>query len=124
MLQRRLFRNVNSREMKDLVTLVPILNRCSFFMIPDTRIWFLKGSEEFSCKSFMYHIGNPCLLAILLDTFIWKAKIPFKVKAFVWTVVLQRMNANDLLQRCRPNKVLSPNVCALSFLVIMCVRFV
>lgn len=64
----------------------------------------------------MAHIGNSSPSAAFpLAEFIWKYKIPSQVKAFAWTVVVNRVNTNDLLQIRWPHKALSPNVCVLCF---------
>lgn len=42
------------------------------------------------CSAFLYHRGT--------FPFLWKAKFLLKVRAFMWTLVLRRININDLLQ--------------------------
>lgn len=99
-------KNLNDRETDDLLTLIPILNRYSIVARPDKRKWILKGPGDFS-----YHPSN--LSTFPLAEFIWKSKIPSKMRAYIWAVVSNRANTNDLLQIKRPHKVLSPNVCYL-----------
>lgn len=90
------FWNHNHRETEDFLSLLPLLYRCSS-MRPYKRLWSLERTSEFSCKSFLSHIGNPPSSgAFPLNKFIWKANIPPKVKAFAWTVVLRRVNTNYL----------------------------
>lgn len=36
-----------------------------------------------------------------------------KVEALVWTVVLNKINTNDLSQIRRPHKAISPNICVM-----------
>lgn len=48
----------------------------------------------------------------MLNELIWKFEVPSKVKAFVWFTVLNQINANNVLHVRRPNKALSPDVCA------------
>lgn len=42
---------------------------------------------------------------------IWNPLVPQRVKAFVWTVVFNRINTKDVLQRRRPFMALSPSWC-------------
>ncbi|KAK9273684.1 hypothetical protein L1049_018494 [Liquidambar formosana] len=42
---------------------------------------------------------------------VWKSKVPLKVKVFVWSVALKRINTNDMSQRRRPNRRLLPQWC-------------
>lgn len=42
--------------------------------------------------------------------------MPSKVQAFIWTVVLNKVNSNNMLQMRIPYKALSPNIC------VMCIR--
>ena len=45
--------------------------------------------------------------------FLWKSRVPSKVRAFVWLVVLKKVNINDMLQLRRSFKVLNPDCCIL-----------
>lgn len=47
---------------------------------------------------------------LFLTKYIWKSKVPSKLRFFVWIVVLNRVNINELPQIRRPHEVLSPNV--------------
>lgn len=47
--------------------------------------------------------------------FIWKAKVPSKVKAFIWIMVLSEVNIIDVLQVRRPHKSLCLVVWVLCF---------
>lgn len=49
----------------------------------------------------------------LLDKPIWKSKTFPKVKSFVWTVVINKINTNDVLQKCRLFIAVSPSMCLL-----------
>lgn len=81
---------------------------------PDKRVWTFESSGRFSCKSFFK-------VLILSNNFdlsfpairIWKSQVPPRVKAFVWSLVLNHINTMDLLQRRRSNMTLSPNWCIL-----------
>ena len=101
-----------TRKVNELESLLPLLNPIHLFNTPDTRIWTLDSSGIFSCKSyFQFLTSSPNIDRFLLDKPIWKSKSPSKVKAFVWTAVLNRINTNDMLQKRRPLMALSPNMC-------------
>lgn len=83
---------------------------------PEKRVWGISNPGIFSSKSFFEHLtSTPQNASFALNNFIWKAKAPLKVRAFSWTVVLDRVNTNNPLQRQRPNKVMSPNIFVICF---------
>ena len=41
----------------------------------------------------------------------YEVKVPFKVKVFVWAVVLNRINANDMLKVCRHLEAVCSDMC-------------
>ena len=109
-------RNLNYRLASEVVLLLNILAPFRVLSIPDRRIWSLESAGVYTCSSFFKYLSrssNPT--SVILSNFFWKIKAPSKVKAFVWTAVLNRINTNDLLQIRRPNKALSPNVCVMCF---------
>ena len=67
------------------------------------KIFYLRSYFQFlthSLNTTSFHLDKP----------IWKSKVPSKVKSFIWTVVLNRINTNDILQVRRPHKAISPYV--------------
>lgn len=50
------------------------------------------------------------LIVFLCLSFFCKAKAPFKVKAYVWTMVVNTINTNDVRHIWRPNKTLSLDI--------------
>ena len=74
------------------------------------RIWSLEFLEVFSCKPHSQFLTmSPNRENYLLDKPIWKCKAPLKIKHFVW--ILNKINANDMLQKYMPFTALSPNMC-------------
>lgn len=54
---------------------------------------------------------SPISFQFPLSKVLWNPKVPSKVKAFVWSRVLEKSNSNNVLQIRRPSKALSPAVC-------------
>ena len=80
------------------------------FKTTNLRIWSLSSVGSFSVKkNFMVlsMLSNP--ISFILTNFVWKSKVPSKVKAFAWLVVHKKVNTNDMLQVRRPYKSLSPH---------------
>ena len=103
---------MNDRETNELESLLPLLNPIHLSNALDIRIWTLDSTGFFTCKSYFHFLTSSANIErFLLDKFIWKSKSPSKVKAFVWTAVLNRINTNDMLQKRRPLMALSPNMC-------------
>jgi len=79
-------------------------------------LWSLDPLGSYLCASFykffIWHWKNPIFS---LHVFFWKTKVPYKVKAFIWMAVLNRLNTNDLFQILSTNIVISPNVCVMYF---------
>ena len=76
--------------------------------IPYAWAWVLSSLGLFLVKSFFHTLFK------LSDSipshsvkFIWKLKVPFKVKTFTWLVAHKKIFTNDLLQLRRPSKALS-----------------
>lgn len=69
----------------------------------------------YTCSSFFHFLIHRLTPALPPTKSFWKTKIPSKVKAFVWTAILNKININDLLQSWTLNKVLSPDVCVMCF---------
>lgn len=106
------FRNLLDREVSELQFLLSVLDSTHLSSEVDKRIWTLDPSGVFSCKSyFQFLTHSPNRVYFLLDKLIWKSKTPVKVKSFVWTAVLNKINTNDMLQKRRPLTALSPNWC-------------
>ena len=98
----------------ELVGLLGLLDYVLLSSSPDKRLWSLDPFGLFTCKSyfqFLTHSLTPT--SFLLDKPIWKSKAPSKVKSFNWTVMLNRINTNDMLQVQRPHKAISLDVCVM-----------
>lgn len=81
---------------------------------PNKRVWILVSSGVFSCKSFFdvlipssnFDLNFPAKR-------VWNAKVPPRVRAFVWSLIQNRINTMDVRQRRIPNMALSPHWCIL-----------
>ena len=78
------------------------------FPMPLTKGLELLTPLVFSLANLM--TSSPCIERFVLDKLIWKSISPSKVKAFVWTTVLNWINTNDMLQKYKPLIVLSPSM--------------
>lgn len=84
-------------ETQVLLLLFPVLTSFQSLTYPDRRMWDLEECGIFNCSSFLVDIAqSPKAFHFLSSNFIWKAKLPFKVKAFMKTVALNIINTNDL----------------------------
>lgn len=80
----------------------------------DHRVWVLNLSVVFSCKLVFQLLGRSTNSHFSFPySSIWKPSIPPRVKAFSWTVALNRVNTMDVLQRRLPFMMISPNWCVL-----------
>ena len=81
---------------------------------PDKRIWTLKSLGKFSSKSLFTYLSHPCAIPSPFPVKqVWKPPVPSRIKAFSWTVVLDRLNTMEMLQMRRPFLYLSPSWCVL-----------
>lgn len=71
--------------------------------------------RSLACHLWLTLVINLLLLLFLQQSSFGRPNFPFKVKAFAWTMVLNKANTNDLLQIRRPHMALSPNVCVFCF---------
>ena len=62
---------------------------------------------------FLHLLGFCPVHRFPLAFYIWKAKAPSKIKAFICSLNLGRLNTNDMHQRCRLYKSLSSDVCVM-----------
>ena len=108
-------RNLNDGEALEVSGLLGLIERVVLQNSKvDTRRWNLEVSGVFTCKSFRNFLckENP---SPNFDpaSFIWKSKVPPKVKILGWLVAHGRLNTCDMLQRRRPNSCFSPHWCVL-----------
>lgn len=74
----------------------------SFSFCTRNNIWF---TLVLSSKSFLTHC--PLSHYFVLFPSSWKVKALYKVKTFVWIIHPNKINNDDLLQACKPHKVVS-----------------
>ena len=80
---------------------------------PDKRL-SLDPSGFLTRKSFFQFLTHSLnTTSFHLDKPIWMSKTPSRVKSFIWTAVLNKINTNDILQVQRPHKAISPDVCVM-----------
>lgn len=71
----------------------------------------MDGTGPFSRKTFVCHLSQDNDTRFSLANTIWNAKVPSKIKVFIWIMVLNKTKTIDLLQIRRSHKVLSPDIC-------------
>lgn len=108
-------RNLNDRESLELASLLVLLEGFTMHsFIPDRRVWTGDSSGLFPCKSYFDKlIESHSIHSFTPADAIWKASVPLKVKFFAWTVVLKRINTNELFQKRRPSVYLRPQWCVM-----------
>ena len=80
----------------------------------DKRIWKGDNSEIFSCKSAFYALlTGTDTHGPSADRSLWKLEVPIKVNAFVWLLLMGKLNCPDILQKSRPFQMLSPSWCVM-----------
>ena len=98
----------------ELVILLGLLDIVLLSYSPYKQLWSLDPSGLFTCKSYFQFLTNSLnTTSFHFNKPICKSKAPSKVKPFIWTVVLNRINTNNILQVQRPPKAISPNVCVM-----------
>lgn len=80
----------------------------------DVRQWNIHSGGVFTCNSYFSYLSSDS--SIPDDAgfrFIWKSKVPPKVKILSWTIAHGRVSTADVLQKKRPNLFISPSMCVL-----------
>ena len=54
---------------------------------------------------------SPTSTSFMVANMIWRTKVPCKVRAFVWLVILGKLNTLEYLRTYRSNKSLNPHRC-------------
>ena len=73
-----------------------------------------KNSGLFTVISFFLALSDFSNPVLFIPTkFLWRSKVPSKVKALTWLVIHGKVNTNDKLQLRRPFKSLCPRWCIL-----------
>ena len=71
--------------------------------IPHARAWSSTSLGLFSIKTFFMVLSTMLdIVPFSLANFIWKSKVPSKVKTFTWLVAYKKVNTNNILQLRRP----------------------
>lgn len=65
---------------------------------PDTVRWMLETSGNYTTRSLYKHLLNPGVAHTAM-TEIWQAKIPLKVKIFIWLLNKDRIQAAEQLKK-------------------------
>lgn len=96
-------RELSDREVYMLASLTSKLKEVFISdSFPDQRVWILEPLGKFSSKFLFMSIAykdnfNPKSLFPIKK--IWNPPIPSRVKVFLWTAALNRINTMDMLQR-------------------------
>ena len=62
-------------------------------------IWALESNKRFSTKS-LYRFLTDCGVASKMASYIWKAKLPVKIKVFLWQIFNNKLQvAQSLIKR-------------------------
>lgn len=93
-----LFRYLNDRKAEAVTSLTQLLDSVNFSNRTDKRLWKLENYAKFSTKSSFTHLFQSLNLpSFAVANFIWKSKVPSKIKALMWVVILGKVNTNDML---------------------------
>lgn len=98
-------------EIEELTSMIDILDSVCLSSNEESRVWKGDSLGTFSTKSFLVCLSSSSQYPIfLIANFLWKIKVPQKVRAFIWTMELGKINTNNMLQKSRK---LTLHVCAL-----------
>ena len=108
-------RNLMDREIEQLQELLHRMERLTLCSgVEDKRVWLADTSGIFSSKSaFGTLTGDQSIPVNYPAKSIWNLKIPFKVKVFIWLLVLDKISVQTNLQKRRPYHSLSPGWCVM-----------
>ena len=108
-------RNLTDVEIVDLERLMSLLSPIHLTSsVLDVKAWVSFSLRFFSVKLFFAALSNVSnYVSFYLTNFLWKSKVPFKVRAFAWLVTHKKVNTNDILQMRRPFEALSLDWCIL-----------
>lgn len=83
---------------EELTTMIGILDSVGISSKEYSTLWKWDSLRMFSIKSFLACLSSPsrCLIFPFAN-FLWKAKVPHKMRAFTWTMVLGKINTNNML---------------------------
>ena len=111
----RFYRNLHDRELDSYALLTVFLDTVHLHEhLADTRVWLPDNSGGFSSKSaFVALQQEDGFQDFRFYKFIWKSCIPIRVKFFAWSLSLEKINTNDVLQHKRPFHCLFPNRCVM-----------
>lgn len=77
--------------------------------IPNKQIWTLGSFDSSFCKSYLTcFTRSSAPVQFQLGSIIYTGKVPSKIKTFIWSLVLQILNKNDI---CQVHKSTSFNIC-------------
>jgi hypothetical protein len=62
----------------------------------DSVIWALESNKRFSTKS-LYRFLTDCGVASKMAVYIWKAKLPLKIKVFLWQIFNNKLQVAQIL---------------------------
>ena len=80
----------------------------------DAKAWVLSSLGAFSVNSFFLALSDfSDFIPFYPANFLWKSKVPSKVRAFAWLVAHKKVNTNDMLHLRRPFKSFGPDWCIL-----------
>lgn len=83
-----------------------LLSQVRLSLSADSRVWNLEGSDQYSCQSFNSYLIQPYVSTpFQFSSFLWQARDPFKIRAFVWTLVFNKLNTNDRLRSIGPTSI-------------------
>lgn len=106
-------RNLTIREEVEFLQLIEILGNFFPSNQPNRRVW-LPSPCNFSCKSFYSSLLDTNSfngLNIFKDS--WEVPVPMKIKVLLWCPGHKKLNTNEVIQKRKPWKYLSPMVLCL-----------
>lgn len=102
------------RDLDSIALLLSILHSVQPSSRPDERIWTLDPAKGLSCAYFYLQSVRPSQNndPLLVVDFVWKAKLPIKLRTLAWLVILSQLNMMENLQTRRLYSSFSPNQCS------------
>lgn len=101
-------------EMQELTSLIRFLDSVCQSSNDDSTLWKRDSSSVWSSQSFLACLSSPSHYPLShIANFLCKAKVPHKVRAFVWVMDLRKINPNNMLQKWLFHKIMCALLCKL-----------
>lgn len=83
--------NLNDKEMEKFSLCIKLLNLTSISQSFDSCVWCFDSQGSLPCRSFFHLLSYRPASHFPLDSYIWKARVPYQIRSFVWSLILDQL---------------------------------